>query len=158
MIDSFSIFFKSMKLPDRFTTIYNKLFAHDITRFVFVGGVGFVVNFLMLALLYDVFNLPISVSQIIGAETALLATFVGNNFWAFVGHHHISVKKKLIKFHATAGIGILINSGCVIALVKYAHFYYGLALVVGSLAGLAWNYTMNKKVIFKVSPAPDTKE
>jgi putative flippase GtrA len=128
---------------------YYKLFAHDITRFVFIGGLGFIVNFTVLALLYDFLDLPISFSQIVGAETALLATFLGNNFWAFVGHHHIPIWRKLIKFHATAGVGILINSTFVVLLVKYAHLYYGLALVCGSLAGLSWNYTMNKKVIFK---------
>jgi putative flippase GtrA len=99
--------------------------------------------------LFDIIGLPIMPSQIIGAETALLATFIGNNFWAFTGHHHIPIRHKLAKFHATAGIGLVINSSVVIALVKYFHIYYGLALVVGSLAGLVWNYTMNKKIIFK---------
>ena len=134
---------------------YYKLFAHDSTRFILVGGVGFLVNFAMLALLFDVIGLPILPAQIIGAETALLATFVGNNFWAFVGHHHIPIWHKLTKFHATAGVGILINSTCVVLLVKYAHAYYGIALVVGSLAGLTWNYTMNKKVIFKTTKTKD---
>lgn len=152
MIDNFAIFFMSMKLPSSLEPAYNKLFAHDITRFVFVGGMGFVVNFTMLAFLFDILSLSILISQIVGAETALLATFLGNNFWAFIGHHHISIKRKLVKFHATAGIGLLINSGCVVGLVKFAHFYYGLALVVGSIAGLTWNYTMNKRVIFKKHP------
>jgi putative flippase GtrA len=131
---------------------YYKLLAYDKIRFIFVGGLGFVVNYLMLALVYDFLSAPILLAQIVAAETALLATFVGNNFWAFRGHHHIPIKEKILKFHATAGIGLVINSSFVVVLVKYAHFYYGLALVVGSLAALIWNYTMNKKVIFKTQP------
>lgn len=133
--------------------LISRLFIHDIVRFVFVGGLGFIVNFLMLALLYDTFSIPIWASQLVSAEAALLATFFGNNYWAFRGHQHIPVKKKLLKFHATAGVGILINSTFVIALVKFLHMYYGLTLVIGSIAALAWNYTMNKKVIFKSEKA-----
>ncbi len=117
-------------------------------RFVFIGGVGFVVNYIMLALLFDLLKAPIVVAQVIGAETAVLATFLGNNFWAFKGHHHISIKKKLLKFHASAIAGLIINSLCVVLLVHYGHVYYGLALVVGSLAGLIWNYTLYKRFVF----------
>lgn len=113
-----------------------------------VGGIGFFVNYGMLALIYDLLGAPILVAQIIGAETALLATFAGNNFWAFVGHHHISIKKKLAKFHASALAGLAVNSFCVVVLVHYAHLYYGLALVVGSAAGLIWNYTAYKRYVF----------
>lgn len=102
----------------------------------------------MLALLYDLLGAPILVSQILGAETALLSTFVGNNFWAFIGHHHIPIRKKLIKFHMSAFAGLAINSTCVVVLVHFAHLYYGLALVIGSIAGLTWNYTMYKRYVF----------
>lgn len=114
-----------------------------------VGGIGFVVNYAMLALVFDLLGASILVAQIVGAETALLATFLGNNFWAFVGHHHVSIRHKLAKFHLSALTGLLINSTCVVVLVHYAHFYYGLALVVGSLAGLIWNYTLYKRFVFK---------
>lgn len=103
----------------------------------------------MLALLFDLLGAPILVAQIIGGETALLATFVGNNFWAFVGHHHISLKKKLVTFHLSAFGGLFINSAFVVVLVHFMHFYYGLALVIGSAAGLIWNYTLYKRFVFK---------
>lgn len=127
---------------------YYKLIGYDKIRFLVVGGIGFLVNYAMLALIYDFLGAPILVAQIIGAETALLATFVGNNFWAFIGHHHISVRKKLVKFHASAFAGLAINSTFVVVLVHFAHLYYGLALVVGSAAGLVWNYTMYKRYVF----------
>ena len=106
----------------------------------------------MLALIYDLIGAPILVSQVIGAETALLATFVGNNFWAFVGHHHVPIGHKLLKFHLSAFAGLAINTTFVVVLVDYAHIYYGLALVVGSAAGLIWNYTLYKHFVFKKHP------
>lgn len=131
---------------------YYKLISYDKIRFLVVGGIGFFVNYGMLALLFDLLGAPILVAQIIGGETALLATFVGNNFWAFVGHHHISLRKKLVKFHLSAFGGLFINSAFVVILVHFVHVYYGLALVVGSIAGLIWNYTLYKKFVFKRSP------
>lgn len=119
-----------------------------------MGGIGFLVNYGMLALIYDFLGAPILVSQIIGAETALLATFAGNNFWAFIGHHHIPIRNKIVKFHASAFAGLAINSTIVVVLVHYAHFYYGLALVIGSMAGLVWNYTLYKRFVFRTHHKP----
>lgn len=107
------------------------------------------VNYVVLAVLYDYLGLSIAISQIIGAEIALLTTFTGNNFWAFSHHHHIPIRRKLITYHGTAGTGILITSSCVIVLVKYAGFYYGLALAISACIGMVWNYTFNKLVVFR---------
>jgi putative flippase GtrA len=134
---------------------YYKLISQDKIRFIVVGGLGFIVNYAMLALVYDFLGAPILVAQILGAETALLSTFIGNNFWAFIGHHHISIKKKLIKFHVSALAGLFINSTFVVLLVKYAHLYYGAALVIGSAAGLVWNYTLYKRFVFKTPIVQD---
>jgi putative flippase GtrA len=128
---------------------YYKLIAYDKVRFVVVGGIGFLFNYASLALFYKLIGLPIIIAQILGAEIALLSTFVGNNFWAFKGHHHIQLKTKLIKFHMSAAAGLAINSILVIVLVHFAHLYYGLALVIGSAAGLVWNYTLYKRFVFK---------
>jgi putative flippase GtrA len=144
----------SIKPHPVLVTSYYKLIGYDKIRFLVVGGIGFLVNYGMLALFYDLLGAPILVAQIIGAETALLSTFVGNNFWAFLGHHHIPIRKKLIKFHASAFAGLAINSTFVVVLVHFVHFYYGLALVIGSVAGLAWNYTMYKRYVFVTHHKP----
>ncbi|HEV2402965.1 MAG TPA: GtrA family protein [Candidatus Saccharimonadales bacterium] len=136
-----------------FVATYYKLIAYDKIRFLIVGGIGFVVNYAALTLLFHILKLPITFAQILAAETAILSTFAGNNFWAFTHHQHISFKKKIIRFHVSSAAGQIINSSCVILLVYFIHLYYGLALVVGSLAGLVWNYTLYKRFVFKVQPA-----
>jgi putative flippase GtrA len=118
-------------------------------RFLVVGGVGFVMNYMLLTIIYHWLKFPALPSQAFSAEVVLLATFVGNNFWSFTGHHHISIKRKLIKYNLTSGVGLLLNIITFTLLLKYAHLYYGLALVGGTLAGLVWNYTFNIKVVFK---------
>ena len=111
-------------------------------------------GFIAIWLVFDLMGAPILVAQIVGAETATLATFAGNNFWAFVGHHHVKKRVKLLKFHLSALGGIVINSTCVVVLVHFGHLFYGLALVIGSLAGLVWNYTLYKRFVFKTHKPP----
>lgn len=131
------------------STVYHKIFSHKFVRFLLVGSVGFVINYIFLTITYRLLHIPIFISQLLSAEIALLATFTGNNFWAFRGHHHISIKSKLLKYHLTSGSGIIINTLIVGSLVKYAGLYYGLALVCGTFVGLVWNYIFNIKLIFK---------
>lgn len=127
---------------------HDKYLKPGMIRFLIVGGVGFVVNFIGLTILFHILNIPILVSQLLSAEVALLVTFVGNNYWSFRGDHHHTFTQKIIRYHMSGWIGLGLNSLCVVVLVKYAGWYYGLALVIGALVALTWNYTLNKKVIF----------
>ena len=127
--------------------LFKNVLGHEKTKFIIVGGIGFIVNYLSLVLFFGLLHFPILTAQILGAEIAVLATFVGNNFWAFQDHN-ISMKKKVVRFHLSAGAGLLINSGLVVALVHFWSIYYGLALAIGSAAALIWNYTLYKRFVF----------
>lgn len=120
-----------------------------MARFGVVGGCGFIVNYIALAILYSNLKMPIVPAQLIGAEAALLTTFIGNNAWAFRDHHHIPVRKKLVRYHGTSWAGIAITSTTVIVLVHFAKLHYGIALAISASIGMVWNYTWNHKVIFK---------
>jgi dolichol-phosphate mannosyltransferase len=126
-----------------------RILANEKTKFIIVGGTGFVVNYIALAVFYHLLGLPILIAQIIGSELALLATFVGNNYWAFQNHSHVLFWTKLWRYHLSAIGGLLINSFIVVLLVHQFQLYYGLGLLIGSAAGLVWNYTMYKKFVFK---------
>ena len=131
--------------------MYYRLFSYDKIRFIVIGGIGFVINYLMLTILFSILRLPILVAQVISAETALLITFLGNNFWTFTHHGDKPLYLKLVKFHLSAIGGLIINSSIVVVLVHYSHVYYGISLIIGSIAGLVWNYTLYKKFVFKQS-------
>lgn len=131
--------------------VYYKLIAHNKVRFLIVGGTGFLINLVFLTIFYHILHIPIVLATAISAELALLGTFIGNNFWAFTHHQHISIKKKLIKFHISGIMGLVINISIVSLLVHYAHLYYPIALIVGSITGLVWNYTLYKRFVFQTN-------
>lgn len=114
-------------------------------------------NYVVLLVLFDLLKVPIVISQLIGAESALLTTFSGNNIWAFRDHHHIPLKTKLIQYHFSSGAGIGITSTMVIVLVHFAHLYYLIALILSACVGMIWNYVFNSKIIFKAKRDPDSQ-
>lgn len=128
--------------------LYNKLTSIRFIRFGVVGSIGFLVNSAGLLLFYDKLKLPIIIAQLISAEIALMATFVGNNFWAFKADHHHTFIQKLARYHAGSWIGLGINSVIVVVLVKYFHLFSVLALGFGASVALLWNYTVNRRLIF----------
>jgi len=121
-------------------------------RFLVVGGLGFLVNLGGLTLFFHILGLPILIAQIISVELAILATFVGNNYWAFRGHQHIPLSRKLWRFHASALMGMFWNSLVTIGLVQLTHINYAISLAVGSAVGLIWNYLLYQHFVFRKTP------
>jgi putative flippase GtrA len=138
-----------MKTPEKLIAVYHKLLSYSFARFVIIGGLGFVANYLMLIILFDKLGIRILWAQLIGAEVALLTTFCGNNYWAFRDHHHIPLGHKLVKYHVTSGLGIAITSTMVIVLVDTFHLYYLVSLALAASVGMVWNFAFNSIVIFK---------
>ena len=129
-----------------------KLTSIDFIRFIIVGGSGFIINTIILTLLYRVGHLPLVVSQLIGAETALISNFTLHNIWTYKNSlGNSSWLRKLIIFHGSSWSGILITTSILLALVNYLHINYLIGLVVASAITMLWNYTWTRFVIFRSS-------
>ena len=117
-------------------------------RFVIVGGIGFVINLVALWILHGRLGLPLFIGQLIAAELALLSNFSFHHNWTYQNYSGGSFMHRLGKFHATAWAGALIGSLGVWVSATYGHIHYLLAVVVGALLALGWNYFFNKYVIW----------
>jgi putative flippase GtrA len=126
-----------------------KMLAIDTVRFVIVGGLGFCINLSVLVILHDFTGLGVSISQLIGAELAILSNFYLHSTWTYKGAAEKPLATRLTQFHASAWVGSGITSAIVIISVNKLHVFYPVALVMGSLGGLTWNYIWTKYVIFK---------
>lgn len=127
----------------------NKALEIDTIRFTIVGGLGFLINLTVLYVVHGAFGLPVGISQLIGAETAILSNFYLHSIWTYKGAAEKPLGKRLAQFHASAWVGSGITSVIMIVAVKQLGVFYPLALVIGSLGGLLWNYLWTKYVIFK---------
>lgn len=122
----------------------------DFIRFCLVGGLGFLINFALLTLLYQLMDLPIFLSQLVAGEVALFSNFILHNYWTYASHKvQKSISVLLVQFHATSWVAIIGTALIVSACVYYLHLHYIAALATGAILALAWNFVWSKYVIWK---------
>jgi putative flippase GtrA len=131
-----------------------RLLKIDFVRFCIVGGVGFVINFIILITLTKLFHSPIFLAQLIGSEIALFSNFLLHNSWTYRAN---KVKKSmttlLVQFHATTWPAILGSTAMVSLGVEVFHMSKLVALIISSVIALLWNFVWSKYVVWrKVTP------
>lgn len=103
--------------------IFSYIFNHSsFVKYVMVGGVGFILDFGVLYLLYRVAGWPIWLSQLISAECAILSNFTLNNYWAFSHKRQPGASrfiKNLLKFHGVSAGSLIIQT---VSITAYEYF------------------------------------
>ncbi len=134
--------------------LVKKLRQVDFIRFCAVGGIGFAVNYGFLYLLHDTLSLPILLSQLVGAELALISNFTLHANWTYKTYKEESLWSRILKFHVTMLMGYTINTVTVVELVSKLGMYYGFALVIGSSAALLVNFWTSRYYVWGRSEKP----
>lgn len=120
-------------------------------KFAVVGGIGFVINTVILVGLKNIGIHP-AIGSAVGAECAIISNFFLNNAWTFqerkiVGRRKI---KKFIQFNVTSLGALIIQSGTVyLGTLFFGIPAYFISYIMGVGLGLIWNYTMYSLVIWK---------
>jgi putative flippase GtrA len=126
----------------------------EFIRFCIVGGTGFLINLVFLALLPKLFGFPVPVAQFIGAEIALFSNFMLHHHWTYTRHKvKKSMRVLIIQFHLTTWPAILGSVAMVSISVEFFHLGKIVALIISSAISLIWNYFWSKYVVWRdVSP------
>ena len=128
-------------------------------RFLIVGGIGFIVQFITFRLLRGA-DLRPALATALSAEVAIVSNFIWNNSWTFADQKIFTVKQILIKFFQfnLTSLGSIIIQAIISEIgtrtlgIRYLAFGINtddVYLMIGILVGLFWNYTMYKLVIWK---------
>jgi len=136
--------FKNLKdcLSGRRTTI------GQIFSFAVVGTIGFFVNALVLLIATQVVG-PIF-GQVIAFPPAVMATWWLNRNFTFSSMR--PWRSELLRYVSANFLGWLVQNGCYAALVLASALIYEhpvIALVVGSLAGMTFNFVSSKWLVFR---------
>lgn len=123
-------------------------------KFLVVGGIGFIINALLLVLFREKGNLAPSVANLIGAAAAIFSNFNLNNVWTFKEEKISSLSMylgKLIQFYLTSALGvIIIQTGTIELLTRlFGTKFYFLFFLIGTGLLLIYNYSVYSKVIWK---------
>ncbi|MFZ2025240.1 MAG: glycosyltransferase family 2 protein [Microgenomates group bacterium] len=123
-------------------------------KFLVVGGIGFVLNAVLLIVFRELVGLSASIANLIGAAVAIFSNFNFNNIWTFKDQKIDSVGKylgKLIQFYGTSLFGVIvIQTGTIeLATRLFGETYYFVYFLIGTSLLLVWNYFMYSRVIWK---------
>ena len=132
---------------------------HDILhgsfgKFLIVGGIGFILNAVILVIGHDLLKLQASIANMIGALVAIFSNFNFNNLWTFQKNKVTTLKEyiiKLIQFYGTSLLGVVVIQTGTIELCTriFGDQWYFIYFLIGTTLLLIWNYIMYSKVIWK---------
>ncbi|MBI4062471.1 glycosyltransferase family 2 protein [Candidatus Gottesmanbacteria bacterium] len=120
-------------------------------KFLVVGTIGFIVNTVILELFVAIGFHPV-VGSVVGAETSIVSNFFLNNAWTFRSRSIGGARLwgKFFQFNWTSLGAIAILAGTVaLGTYLYGVSTYRIFYVLGTILGIAWNYTMYSNVIWK---------
>jgi len=132
------------------------LARHPFIRFGLVGAGGYVVDNLVLALDTHFLKLDPYSGRALSIFAAMTFTWIGNRYLTFPEHAaHGSVRaiaQEWLKFIGANSVGAVVNYVTYALLVAYAPTPLGnkyVALVCGVGAGLVFNFTLSKRLVFR---------
>lgn len=132
-----------------------KMFGEKSTtfwRFIIVGGVGFISNYIILVLLTQFAGMNHVLAELIAAIIALQITFILHNRWTYILHTPKGTAR--LTLGARYASYIVSNSmGSLITVIAFSFLYEHLtrltALLSAAILGLCWNYIINTYVIWQ---------
>lgn len=123
-------------------------------KFLVVGGLGFIINAVLLVAFREWMGLSPTVANLIGAAAAIFSNFNFNNMWTFKEEKITTLGMylaKLVQFYITSSIGVVVIQTGTIALgVRiFGDRQYFIYFLIGTGLLLIWNYVVYSKVIWK---------
>lgn len=131
--------------------------SQKVVKFLVVGGVGFILNAIVLTLLVDHLRWNPSLANLVGAALAIFSNFNFNNIWTFQENKTTTIGSyfsKMFQFYLTSSFGVIfIQTGTIFLGDKFiGRSGYLLYFVVGTFLLLIWNFTIYNKFIWRKKP------
>jgi len=135
-------------------------------KFLIVGGIGFIINWIVLNLMLIKFHYSPEVSNLVGAALAIFSNYNLNNLWTFSERKASNIASyflKMIQFYMTSSFGVIfIQTGTIFVLGslfgKGNHLLVNLYFVIGTGFLLVWNFTIYNKLIWRKKSTDDKTE
>lgn len=137
-------------------SIKEKIFG-SFGKFLVVGGIGFILQAIILRVLVEGSYFVPAIASLIGAVVAIFSNYNLNNLWTFKNERAKSVFQyfgKMLKFYATSAIGVIFIQTGIIFLgdTLIGRKYYFIYFLIGTAVLLVYNFSMYRFVIWRRKP------
>ena len=129
--------------------------AERFIKFLFVGTIGFVVDFGILTLLKELTPLPTVVANTISFTAAVVSNFTLNRYWTYPDSRSKSIWSQLGQFTLVNIVGLVINNSILLLLEPVFDTLllnfpaipirgYIPAKMIATIVVLFWNFFVNR--------------
>jgi len=142
------------------STRIRELLLGKFGKFLVVGGVGFIINWVVFNILLSVSNMRPEIANLAGAALAIFSNYNFNNLWTFGERKANSITRyflKMLQFYATSSFGVIfIQTGTIFILGgifgRENRLLINLYFIIGTGFLLIWNFTVYNKIIWRSKP------
>ncbi len=140
------------------TARIKELILGPFGKFLVVGGIGFILQAVILRVMVEAFKIDPSISNLTGAVVAIFSNFNLNNLWTFKTEKvngALQYLWKLLNFYATSAIGVIFIQTGIIFLggILFGKQYYFLYFIFGTGVLLIYNFTVYRFIIWRKKPS-----
>jgi putative flippase GtrA len=131
-----------------------KLYENSFLRFLFVGGLGTVVNILIFFILADTLHFDPTFSSVIAFLFAVTQNYVLNHVWSFKNVVKFQLNKKsYFKYVFVNIFGLVINLLVLNMILLWLNPAIKTeAQLFGVLSGTIFNFILSRMYVFKENP------
>jgi len=126
-------------------------------KFLVVGGLGFIIQAVILRILVEIFKVNPPIANLTGAVAAIFSNYNLNNLWTFKTEKITGIGQylwKMLNFYATSAIGVIFIQTGIIFLGDQliGRKYYFIYFIVGTAVLLIYNFTVYRFIIWRKKP------
>lgn len=118
-------------------------------RYIFVGGIAFIVDFGSLYIFTDIFGVYYLISAAIAFILGLIANYALSINWVFNKHTLDNMWSEFAIFAFIGIIGLFLNEIIIWFFTDYIGLFYLLSKIIAAALILFWNFFARKFTLFR---------
>jgi putative flippase GtrA len=118
-------------------------------RYIFVGGIAFIVQFGSLYIFTNIFNIYYLISTFVAFILGLIANYALSIGWVFNKRNIDNIWSEFTIFAVIGVVGLILNELFMWFFTDYMGIYYLLSNIIAAALILFWNFFARKFALFK---------
>ena len=116
----------------------------QIFKFVIVGGIATIIDFVFLYIFREFCHFPVLVSNTLSFCISVIYNYTASVKWVFDVNKEKNAKKQFVIFIVFSVIGLILNNIIMWITVDFLSIYYLLAKVVATVIVMIFNFVTRK--------------
>ena len=116
----------------------------QIFKFVIVGGIATIIDFVFLYIFREFCHFPVLVSNTLSFCISVIYNYIASVKWVFDVNKEKDAKKQFIIFIVFSVIGLLLNNAIMWLTVDFLSIYYMLAKIIATVIVMVFNFVTRK--------------